>query len=292
MNIFKLTTLTIALLFTTAANADYMVKIPLEVSNGGHLPNGSIRFKNNAVEPVEPVVEDCINNGISEYCDERLGAWEKFVKDNGIGVIWPRFASMNAANRNLTEIPSIPYPLMNLEGSLMFDNNNLTNVDGLSSIKSIGSRFILNNNPNLTSLKGLRNLTIVYAGLEISDNLKLTNLDGLESLESVRYAYLYGNSLTNVNGLEKLNMVTNLLKLNDNELEDINGLRNLTYVGALHLQNNKIEDISPLKNLSSYSDINIDPTYAGPKLAMDTIFCKNGKSKFKYPYARLNDLCY
>lgn len=55
MNIFKLTTLTIALLFTTAANADYMVKIPLEVSNGGHLPNGSISFKNNAVEPVEPV---------------------------------------------------------------------------------------------------------------------------------------------------------------------------------------------------------------------------------------------
>jgi len=48
----KKTILTIAILTASAfANAEYMIKIPLEVSGGGALPNGSIQIVKNEPAP-------------------------------------------------------------------------------------------------------------------------------------------------------------------------------------------------------------------------------------------------
>lgn len=48
----KKTILTIAILTASAfANAEYMVKIPLEANNGGALPNGSIQIVKNEPAP-------------------------------------------------------------------------------------------------------------------------------------------------------------------------------------------------------------------------------------------------
>jgi len=54
----KKTLLTIAILTASAfANAEYMIKIPLEVSGGGSLPNGSIQIVKNGVNPTNPAPE-------------------------------------------------------------------------------------------------------------------------------------------------------------------------------------------------------------------------------------------
>ncbi|MBU2080270.1 MAG: hypothetical protein KKE27_19790 [Alphaproteobacteria bacterium] len=48
----KKTILTIAILTASAfANAEYMIKIPLEANNGGALPNGSIQIVKNEPAP-------------------------------------------------------------------------------------------------------------------------------------------------------------------------------------------------------------------------------------------------
>jgi len=48
----KKTILTIAILTASAfANAEYMIKIPLEAANGGALPNGSIQIVKNEQAP-------------------------------------------------------------------------------------------------------------------------------------------------------------------------------------------------------------------------------------------------
>lgn len=51
--------LTIAL--CSSAHADYMMKIPLEISNGGSLPNQSIKLVDSTTPPVEEEIsEECI----------------------------------------------------------------------------------------------------------------------------------------------------------------------------------------------------------------------------------------
>ncbi len=59
----KKTILTIAILTASAfANAEYMIKIPLEVAGGGSLPNGSIQIVKSepapAPAPVPPALTD------------------------------------------------------------------------------------------------------------------------------------------------------------------------------------------------------------------------------------------
>lgn len=44
----------IAMTISTLSFADYTIKMPLEVAQGGSLPNGSIQFKTETVEPETP----------------------------------------------------------------------------------------------------------------------------------------------------------------------------------------------------------------------------------------------
>lgn len=68
MNKFKLTTLTAALLFSSIVSAEYTIRVPLEVSQGGSLPNGSIVFISESSVEVNPV------NPIIDYFSEPLNA--------------------------------------------------------------------------------------------------------------------------------------------------------------------------------------------------------------------------
>jgi len=65
------------------------------------------------------------------------------------------------------------------------DNYNLANLDGLSSLVSVGMSLYITDNYNLTNLDGLSSLTSVGEDLYIYANSNLTNLDGLFSLTSV-----------------------------------------------------------------------------------------------------------
>ncbi len=72
----KKTILTIAILTASAfANAEYMVKIPLEVSGGGSLPNGSIQIVKNEPAPAPaPIVltDEQIIETIHSYGDASI----------------------------------------------------------------------------------------------------------------------------------------------------------------------------------------------------------------------------
>src|SRR5690606_11854728 len=80
-------------------------------------------------------------------------------------------------------------------GSLarIWNNQNLTNLNGLSSLTTIGSYLAIDANPNLSNLNGLSNLTSIGGKLQISYNNSLTNIDGLQNIDS--------NSISAPNGL-------------------------------------------------------------------------------------------
>ncbi len=74
------------------------------------------------------------------------------------------------------------------------DNASLTNVDGFSSLTSVGEvssrmgewgHLFIGRNASLMNVDGLSSLTSVGESLHISENASLTNVDGLSSVTSL-----------------------------------------------------------------------------------------------------------
>ena len=204
----------------------------------------------------------------SQICEEGLVTWESFAFDNALsyGANWN---TISWASNSLTSIPSEPYPNANPTSYIYLNSNQLTNIDGLYSLNTIGGNLYLYSN-QITNLNGLRNLTSVNGTLSFYSN-NVENLDGLNKLTTVTRNFMgYSNKLNNVNGLSNL----------------------MTVGGVLYLNNNNITDITGLSNANIASTIRIDSTYNGPKMASDSRFCTlNSASKFGSSYAQKSQIC-
>jgi len=177
---------------------------------------------------INPGAFDIIADGIDQDCDgadavlgpvcegsftvtsvstmEEISACESISGDLTI-------ASSTLTNLDgLSSLGSVGYRLF------IEDNPALTNIDGLSNIGSIASDFWLTNNISLSNLDGLWNLSAVGGRLFIQDNPVLTNVDGLSSLTSVGGDFwLTGNNaLTNIAGLSILLFIDGRLFIEDN----------------------------------------------------------------------------
>lgn len=122
-----------------------------------------------------------------------------------------------------------------IEGNVTISGNNITNLNGLNMVNSIGQSLDLSYNDVLTSLNGLDNLTSLK-NLSIENNNLLTNLTGLEGLDSIEGFFgITGNSaLTNLTGLDNLRYIGGHLVIEFNgALTSLTGLNNLTSIGSL-----------------------------------------------------------
>ena len=81
---------------------------------------------------------------------------------------------------------------------------------------------------------------------------------------------LDNNKLQNVEGLKNLNFAYRL-DLNENQLQNVDGLRNLKTVDRLRLYKNQLHNVDGLKSLKTvtylypqqpYSEDNVPPTFA------------------------------
>ena len=96
-------------------------------------------------------------------------------------------------------------------GVVIQTNSELTNVDGLTGLASIGGTLFINSNEALTNVDDLSNLTSnsLSGSLDITNNSKLTNLDGLSGIISVGSSIFIDTNamLTNLNGLSQITSV-------------------------------------------------------------------------------------
>lgn len=77
------------------------------------------------------------------------------------------------------------YPdLSSIEGHVRISGNDITSLEGLNSITSIGSNLTINSNPVIPSLYGLENLTTIEGQLSITKNDMLTDISGIASIEA------------------------------------------------------------------------------------------------------------
>jgi len=76
-----------------------------------------------------------------------------------------------------------------IEGNVTIAGDDITNLNGLSEVTSIGGDFEIGaydgNNPNLLSLMGLENLATIGGDFSLFNNTALTSLIALESLVSI-----------------------------------------------------------------------------------------------------------
>jgi len=139
---------------------------------------------------------------------------------------------------------------------------NITNLNGLSGIASIGGELKVYFNPLLTDLNGLNNLASVES-LNIEFNWSLASLDGLEKITAINGSLaIQSNSvLTSLSGLGNITSVGgDLIMVYNTSLPSLNGLGNLTAVGG-KLQfyyNAALTSMNGLGGLASVGSLSIE----------------------------------
>ncbi len=141
----------------------------------------------------------------------------------------------------------------------IIDNAVLTNIDGLSQLTSIGVFFFISENAVLTNVDGLSQLTSIGGSFFIYRSDALTNLDGLSQLATIGgFLFMRENTaLTNLDGLSQLTSIGgNLFMRTNAALTNVDGLNQLTSVGGFLAisQNNALTNVDGLSQLTSIGE--------------------------------------
>jgi len=203
-------------------------------------PNGGIDIENNApgCNSPEEVEEDCENNclpeGITFSTQEQIDNFQ---------INYP----------NCTEIEGDV-----LIGKEYSGSSNITNLNGLNVLTSIGGELNIKHNDILPSLTGLDNLIFIEGSLVIRFNDDLSSLTGLEGLTTIGGMFIGDNeSLPSLTGLDGLTTINGGITIDGNDaLTNLTGLEGITTVeGSLEVYwNTTLTSFTGLDNVASIEE--------------------------------------
>jgi len=135
---------------------------------------------------------------------------------------------------------------------LIGNNSEITNLNGLNVITSVGGNLTINFTL-LETLSGLDNLNYVGGQLYIGYNDSLNNLSGLDNLDTIGAAWIVSNSK-----LSTLENLGNLVHVNGDlildglwSLKELSGLESLATInGGMYFLNTAITNLEGLEGLS------------------------------------------
>jgi len=165
------------------------------------------------------------------------------------------YGQVYISGENITNLNGLSNLISIGQELLIEDNNNLIDISGLSNLNHIGGVFTIKNNDVLASLIGLSNLiTINGFYIDISDNDVLTDMSGLENLTIVNQLFIENNAgLTILSGFDNLSNIIEFLHIKSNgSLTTISGFENLINIeGEISISNNQnLVDLSGFNNLN------------------------------------------
>ena len=163
---------------------------------------------------------------------------------------------------------------------LRVSGNDITNLNGLAQLETIGGYLDLKNCPLLTDISGLANVTSIgeldiemcnslvsLAGLSLSTlgDLEISRCDALTDISALSTLTALGgelyikenDALTSLNGLHNITSIGDSLVLDGNDLQlNLDGLSSLTSIGSdLTIDNNNaLKDMTGLNALTSIGD--------------------------------------
>jgi len=149
-----------------------------------------------------------------------------------------------------------------IEGTVLILGNDITNLNGLNVLTSIGGDLYIGwfyssgGNPSLTSLTGLDNVTAIGGALCISYNAALASLSGLENVTSIggKLEIRGNNALIDLTGLDNLTSIIGYVEIHYNGfLTSLTGLDNVTYIGGSLIIgcNNTLMSLTGLDNVTT-----------------------------------------
>lgn len=168
-----------------------------------------------------------------------------------------------------------------IEGGILigeeFISNNITNLDGLIVLTSIGEGLYIEMSAALTNFAGLDNVTLIGGDLWINSNYTLTSLTGLDNLTSIGGSLGIDNciKLTGLTGLDNLTSIGGSLWIGYNyALTDLTSLENMASIGGdlQLLSNDSLTSLTGLESLISIGGrLVIDGEVAGGNNALTSL---------------------
>jgi hypothetical protein len=165
------------------------------------------------------------------------------------GIIFPNQASINNFQTNYPNCSEI-------EGDVTIRGVNITNLNGLSVLTSIGGTLKIANNDALISLSGLDNITNISGGLLLDTNAALSNLSALTNLVHIGgdFRMIWNDMLANLSGVGNLAFVGgDFYVCHNGSLQNLFGLNSLdTISGSLVISDNYMfNNLSGLSHLKA-----------------------------------------
>ena len=164
--------------------------------------------------------------------------------------------------------------LTSIGGSLSIEyNSELSSLSGLSSLTYIGGSLIIKYN-GLIYLTGLNNVDSVGNDIRIYGNDSLSSLTGLEGITAVKGDLTADNpSLVSLSGLENITFIGGLFTIGQNALSSLTGVENLDSIGGtLWIYGNELTTLSGLDNVTSIGgDIIIDESDLASIAALENL---------------------
>jgi hypothetical protein len=143
-----------------------------------------------------------------------------------------------------------------IEGDVTISGANITNLNGLNGLTSIGGNLRICYDSTLSNLSGLGSLTSIAYNLFVGYNSVLTTLTGLNNVNHIGGAlqFWYNYSLPNLTGLEAVTSIGGAFEIyNNHSLISLTGLNNITAIGGfIDITNNDtLTSLTALNHLAS-----------------------------------------
>ena len=170
--------------------------------------------------------------------------------------------SGNVTLSNQTDINnfSSDYPSCTSHSSaITIAGTDITNLDGLSGVTSVGS-IEIGPNPNLVSISGLSGLTSVTTDIIIDNNPLLTDIDAFTNLTSIGGRLNISNNavLDNLDGLSNIVSANNLTIVSNANLDEVTDYCGLWTL----LEPNNILGLTQIRSAFFIGANGIDPSQA------------------------------
>ena len=126
----------------------------------------------------------------------------------------------------------------------------LSNLSGLENLQTINGDLYLAG-AGFSSFQGIENLNTITGQLTISSGVTVGDLTDFESLSTLGSFQLRWTEMPSINGLQNLTEINSIYINNNTQLEDLQGLNNLTTViNDLEIANS-LETINGLESLTT-----------------------------------------
>ena len=194
---------------------------------------------------------DCPQENYTLRTQAEVDALGAIACDHIVGRLHVTFSTHSDSSKNIINLDGLS-SITSIGGAVLFkENSALESLDGLANLISVGGDLQFGQNSTaITDLEGLTSLTNVGGALTLGPNARLRSVDGLVGLTSVG-GLVIGAGIPNIDGLGNLTSIEGSLTIQYNDdLADITALENITSVENLSIVDTHLTNLDGLRNLT------------------------------------------